>query len=106
IQDIPGIDWNTPEKAAPHIINVSVVGLKPEVIIHKLADKNIYISTKSACSSKELKKSSVLIHCGFSHERAASALRISLCHETEQEDIDKCLLVLKDTIHELKKVLE
>jgi len=105
IQSVPDIEWNTPDKAAPHIINLSVVGLKPEVVIHKLAEQKIYISTKSACSSKEIKQSSVLVHCGFSYERAASALRISMSHETEQDDIDKCLLALKEVTHELKEVL-
>src|SRR5699024_7362559 len=39
---------NTPEESAPHILNVSVPGLKPETIINKLSEQNIYISTQSA----------------------------------------------------------
>lgn len=105
IQHMEFIEWNTPQNAAPHIINISVVGLKPEIIIHTLAEKGIYISTKSACSSKELKESSVLIQCGFSHDRAASALRISMSYETEQAEIDTCFLALKEAVHQLKEVL-
>ncbi|HLQ70820.1 MAG TPA: cysteine desulfurase family protein [Bacillota bacterium] len=106
IQDMPYVEWNTPENSAPHIINVSAIGLKPEIIIHTLAEKGIQISTKSACSSKELKESSVLMHSGFSRERAASALRISMSHETTQAEIDECLLALKESVHQLKEVLE
>lgn len=106
VKNIPGIQWNTPEGAAPHIINVSALGLKPEILIHSLAENNIYISTKSACSSKESNKSSVLTHCGYSHERASSALRISMSYETTQADIDQCFHTLEKAVHQLHEVLE
>lgn len=105
VQKMSDIEWNTPRKAAPHIMNVSASGLKPEVIIHALAEKGIMISTKSACSSKELNESSVLIHCGFSHERAASALRISMSYETTQMEIDTFLSALKSAVSQLKEVM-
>lgn len=105
VQNMLYIEWNTPQQAAPHIINVSASGLKPEVIIHALAEKGIMISTKSACSSKELNESSVLIHCGFPNERAASALRISMSYATTQADIDEFLAALKKATHQLKEVM-
>lgn len=106
VEQIPGLEWNTPYKAAPHIINISAIGIKPEIIIHSLAEEGIYISTKSACSSKDSDVSSVLKHCGYSYERATSALRISMSYETSQADIDECLDKLKETHHQLQEVLE
>src|SRR5699024_3189525 len=105
VQKMSDIEWNTPRKAAPHIMNVSASGMKREVIIHALAEKGIMISTKSACSSKELNESSVLIRCGFSHERASSALRISMSYETTQMEIDTFLTALKSAVSQLKEVM-
>src|SRR5699024_9089567 len=60
LSKLDGVTINTPENAAPHIMNISVPGLKPEVIIHTLGDQGIYISTKSACSSKQKDESKIL----------------------------------------------
>src|SRR5699024_8269350 len=60
---------NSPVNGAPHIINFSVPGVKPEVLIHMLGEENIFLSTKSACSSKSKDESKVLAACGFSYER-------------------------------------
>ncbi len=55
---------NSPKDGAPHILNVSVPGLKPEVVIHALYEKSATISTKSACSSKQQDESRILLACG------------------------------------------
>src|SRR5699024_12046520 len=60
LAEIEGVLINSPEQAAAHIVNVSVVGLKPEVVIHALYDRGIVLSTQSACSSNDLDESRVL----------------------------------------------
>src|SRR5690606_24059110 len=51
LRKIDDVIINTPEEgAAPHIVNFSAPGLKPEVVIHALEEDGIFISTKSACS--------------------------------------------------------
>jgi len=97
---------NSSLDGAPHILNVSVPGLKPEVVIHALYEKGIIISTQSACSSKQFDKSRVLSACGISDERASSGLRISLSYETTEEDIDMFINVFNETITHLKDILE
>jgi len=97
---------NSPEKGAPHIIHVSVPGIKPEVIIHALYEKGIVISTQSACSSKQLAESRILRACGHDIERASSGLRITLSYETTEQDVSMFLMQIKNTIQELRKVLE
>src|SRR5690625_1741185 len=64
LEEMSNVYINTPTHAAPHIMNISVPGTKPEIIIHMLAEQNIYISTKSACSSKQLDESRILAACG------------------------------------------
>lgn len=99
------VQMNSPEDGAPHIINVSVPGLKPEVVIHALYEKNATISTQSACSSKDLDESRILVACGFSKDRAISGLRISLSYHNTEKDIEQFIEIFQSTISELKEIL-
>lgn len=101
-----GVVVNTPETAAPHIMNFSVPHLKPEVIIHMLGENEIYISTKSACSSKQEDASKVLVACGKNNACATSALRISMSFDTTKDEITAFLQALKQSIRQLKEVME
>ncbi|MGN8645809.1 cysteine desulfurase family protein [Gracilibacillus sp. HCP3S3_G5_1] len=97
---------NTPEaNSAPHIVNFSARGLKPEVVIHALEDFDIFISTKSACSSKSADESAVLIACGKEREVAISGLRVSMSYETTPEEIDYFSQKLKEVIKNLSEVM-
>ncbi|WP_058307090.1 cysteine desulfurase family protein [Gracilibacillus massiliensis] len=97
---------NTPkEKKAPHIVNFSVPGLKPEVVIHALEQYDIYISTKSACSSKSSDESAVLIACGKDRNVAISGLRVSMSYHTSEQDIDFLCKKLDVVIKNLGKVM-
>ena len=66
----------------PHILNVSFVGLKPEVVVHALEEHGVYVSTKSACSSKANEVSRVLVSMGVPHKHA-SAIRIVWHQKTQ-----------------------
>src|SRR5699024_7635529 len=105
LEKIPHIVINSPSDGAAHIMNVSAPGFKPEVIIHKLSEHDIYITTKSACSSKQLNDSRILTDCGHDKHRANSALRISLSYDTTKEDIQMFLRALQQAIIQLKDVM-
>ncbi|WP_138415279.1 cysteine desulfurase family protein [Aquibacillus sediminis] len=102
---IDGVVINTPPQHAPHILNISVPGFKPEVIIHALGEKNIFISTKSACSSKTPDESAVLNACAIKPELSKSALRISLSYDTTEHDIAVFCQALKEVKDQLSKVM-
>jgi len=106
LQDIQEVTINSPKNGAPHIVNLSLPGFKPEVIIHALGEENIFISTRSACSSKRDDESHVLAACGFDTARTTSALRISMSYDTTETDIEKFLHILRRTIDQLKNVME
>ncbi|WP_010532379.1 cysteine desulfurase family protein [Lentibacillus jeotgali] len=106
LSEMNGVEVNTPVAAAPHIMNISVPGLKPEVIIHTLGEQSIYISTKSACSSKQSNESKILAACGHENNRSASALRISISYDTTEEEIRVFLNALSEAIDQLKAILE
>ncbi|ASF40167.1 cysteine desulfurase [Halobacillus halophilus] len=96
---------NSPNDSAPHIINFSIPGFKPEVVIHSLGEKEIYISTKSACSSREPEVSTVLKACSLDYERTSSALRVSLSYQNTIEEADSFIEALKETIEQLKETM-
>lgn len=105
-EKMEGVFVNTPENGAPHIVNISVPGIKPEVIIHMLGEQNIYISTKSACSSKVKDESMVLAACGYSKNRTTTALRISLSYENTMEEMKIFVDALERSIKQFKTTME
>lgn len=82
------VDGPAPEKAAPHIINISFPGVRGEVMLHALEAKQVYCSTGSACSSKKRHVSAVLTAMGLSADRAEGALRFSFSPHTTDEEIE------------------
>ena len=105
IADIPGIVLNgSLTDAAPHIVNLSLPGLKSEVIVHALEEYGIYLSTKSACSSGEDRPSRVLLAAGADPERASSGIRISFSPDHTAEDIEKLAEALRKTAVLLRRL--
>jgi cysteine desulfurase len=74
--------------AAPHIVNFSYPGMRPEVLIHMLEKEGILVSTQSACSSKSLKPSRVLLAMGHDADRASGSIRVGFGDEHSLEDIE------------------
>ncbi len=89
LEKYPNVYINSNEDSIPHILNLSIVGVKPETMQHALEEYDIYISTQTACSSKGDSKG-VMALTG-SKERAASSVRISLSYLTTKEECDKFL---------------
>ncbi len=107
LSKIDGVAVNTPEThAAPHIINFSIPHLKSEVFVHALEEKDIYVSTTSACSSKQRTISSTLSAMGVPEERAGSAIRLSLSYTNTVDEVNTVLTATKETIEELRKVMK
>ena len=81
---------NSPAAAIPHILNISVVGVKPETLLHALEEHEIYISTQSACSSSHSESRAVYAVTG-DESRATSSVRISLSKLTTKNELDEFL---------------
>ncbi|MDR0463352.1 MAG: cysteine desulfurase [Pseudomonadales bacterium] len=88
----PNIFINSPVDALPHILNVSVISQNPGEIQKKLAEQNIYISTKTACASNKEISTSVLAVTN-DEQRAKTSLRISLSHKTTEQEVMQFLKV-------------
>jgi cysteine desulfurase len=105
-KELPNIHINTPaENSAPHIINVSFIGLKPEVVVHEFEKHAVYVSTKSACSSKAKEVSRVLLEMNLGQKVAESAIRISLSFENTKEEVERFKSVVKETLPKLYEVM-
>lgn len=83
---------NSTENSIPHILNFSLLKIKPETFIHALEEYNIFISTKSACSKSNTISSSVYA-LTKNEELSYQTLRISLSYLTTIEEINKFLEV-------------
>ena len=83
---------NSTDKSIVNTINISIKGIKPETFIHALEEHEIYVSTKSACSSADSMSNSVYA-VTKDKERASNTIRISLSYLTTEEEIDKFLEV-------------
>ncbi|WP_028400789.1 cysteine desulfurase family protein [Ectobacillus panaciterrae] len=101
---VPRAAINTPKASAPHILNVSFLGLKPEVLVHALEERGIYVSTKSACSSKAKELSHVLLEMGLGQKAAESAIRISFSNQNTMEEIEQFKVIIQTTISKLYEV--
>jgi len=103
----PLLSFNTPSEAsAPHILNLTVKGIRSEVLVHALDRQGIYVSTKSACSSKTQEPSAVLLATGLSEEDASHAIRISLSFENTMDEVESFLDIFMQTIDKLETVME
>ena len=88
---------------APHVVSVSVAGVRSEVLLHALEDKGIYISAGSACASNKPQTSETLKAIGLQREFWDSTIRFSFSVFTTKEEIDYTLQVLYDMIPMLRK---
>lgn len=107
VSPIEGIQVNTPAKGtAPHIMNLSVPGVKAEVLLHSLEERGFLVSTKSACSSKANEPSRVLMAIGVGTECASSSLRISLGRENTADEVEQFIVALRDCVKTLRSYMK
>lgn len=84
-------------KRLPNNANFSFQFIEGESLLIMLDMKNICGSSGSACTSGSLDPSHVLLAIGLPHEIAHGSLRLTLSHETTEEEINYTV----DCIHEI-----
>ena len=95
-----GITINSNSNCIPHIINISLENIKSETFLHAFEQKEIYISTKTACSSDK-DESATLKAMGKDKNISTKSLRISLSHKTKTNDIEFFIKSFKKCLDEL-----
>ncbi len=93
-----------PTKRLPNNINFRFTGIEGESLVLHLDSKNIASSTGSACSSKKLEASHVLMALGLKEVQAHGSLRLTLGKENKVEDIDYVIESIKNAVDTLRKM--
>ena len=96
----PAVRINSPEGAVPHILNLSVQGLKGTVFQRVLSERGVCVSVKSACSAEGTPSKAVFAVSG-DRKNALSSWRVSLSHLTTREELDEFLQVFDQCYKEL-----
>lgn len=86
LRAVPEVILNSPENAMPYIVNLSAGRVRAETMLHFLADRNIFVSSGSACG--KAKPSHVLTAMGLPKQRIETSLRVSLSAENTKEEMD------------------
>lgn len=87
------------QRRLPGNVNFCFEGIEGESLLLLLDDKDICVSSGSACTSGSLDPSHVLLAIGRVHDIAHGSLRLSLSEETSEEEI-------KYTIQSVTEVVE
>ena len=102
---IPDVSLNGhPRRRLPNNVNVSFEGVEAEPLLIGLDLAGVAASSQSACSAASLEPSHVLMALGMSQEAAMGSLRLSLGHDTTDEDIVTVLDVLPRVVGELRSM--
>lgn len=88
---------------SPYVINLSFKGVKAETLLHFLAGRNIYVSTSSACSSKDSKQNSrILKEMNVPKDFIDGSIRVSFSRETTKDEIAEFIKILKEGLEMLR----
>lgn len=105
LAEIDDIVVNGPDcdEGAPHIVSVTVTGVRSEVMLHTLEEKGIYVSAGSACSSNKPSPSRTLQAIGLTGLPLESTIRFSFCEDNTIDEVDEAIEVMKATVPTLRK---
>jgi len=92
------------EKRIPNNLNVSFEDVEGESVVLHLDIRGIAVVTGSACFSRALQASHILLAMGFPHERAHGSIRFSPSKYLVEEDIDYTVKNVKEVVQGLRKL--
>ena len=88
---------------APHVLSISISGVRAEVLLHAMEERGIYIASGSACSSNHPGLSGTLKGIGLKEEFLSSTVRVSFSKYNNKEELDFFLANLKELIPQLRR---
>ena len=89
---------------APHILTFGIKGIRGEVLVHALEEKQIFVSTTSACSSRKKVDSSTLHAMNVPHEIATTAVRVSLDEANTMAEAEQFMIVFNHLYNRFSKI--
>ena len=104
LEEIDELKVNSPlESTSPYILSLSIPGMRGEVLLHYLSDKGVYVSTGSACTSKDTKDSHVLLSIGLKDKEIQGSIRLSFQAETTYKEIEYAAEMILDAVKFLRR---
>lgn len=100
---INGMDHITLRETAPHIVSASFGGIRSEVLLHALAERGVYVSSGSACSSNHPELSGTLQAIGVDDALLDATLRFSLSVMNTSEEVDYALQQVAELLPVLRR---
>lgn len=101
VAKIPDIKDNSGD--APHVASISFKNIRSEVLLHALEEREIYVSSGSACSSNRPHISGTLTAIGLSPEYRDGTLRFSFSVYNTKEEVDQVITALEELVPMLRK---
>lgn len=102
VKSFPSVKLISPKNRAPHIVSFSVHKVKGEVLINALQQRNVIVSTSSACSSRQTKTSHVLKAMHIQDEYIKGVIRLSLSPINTHEEIDQFKKIFTHVMNVIK----
>jgi cysteine desulfurase len=102
IAPLAGVEVLSPDDGAPHIVCLSIEGVRGEVLLHALEAKKIYISTGSACTSKK-GVGRVGLGLGLTKTEAEGVVRISFSPFSTAEETAEAAREMVQLAEELRR---
>ena len=103
LKQFKNIKINSNKYSIPHILNISLINIRPETFIHAMEENDIYISTKSACSNPN-EPSKTLISLNKDTSVSTTSIRISISHITTEKEIDEFNKIFNEVYKNLSNI--
>lgn len=93
-----------PTQRLPHNANISFRFVEGESVLLHLDMRGIAVSTGSACFSRSLEASHVILGIGGNHERAHGSVRLTLGRYNTVQDVDTAAEALAEVVANLRAI--
>ncbi len=104
ISKLDGLVINQTKYSIPHILNISLMNVRPETFIHAMEEFEVYLGTNTACASGDLSTSIMAIY--NDKRRAMGTIRISLSYITTTDEINRFLNYFKSIYPKLNGLMD
>ena len=105
LNEIPHTRLNGhPVHRLPHNANVSFRFVEGESLLLHLDMRGFAVSTGSACFSRSLEASHVILGIGGDHERAHGSVRFTFGRYNKEEDVDRVVEAVAEVVRELRRI--
>jgi cysteine desulfurase len=107
LDEIDDVKINTTldKNSSPYILSITFRYTRGEVLLHYLEEKEIYVSTSSACSSKGTARSHVLKSINLTDKEIEGTIRVCFSYEITKEDVDYTIEALKTAVEEIRSII-